>query len=265
MQPLTDMAMQSIGSSGEFGSSPLLVTGVPERSRASSCWRESITGIIRKSWSSRQRSQRTRQAEAGLGIHGAPHYFYAMRTERAFGVAVFFFRETQSTEWPEGIDGATPFDSGGLWHGKVRTSPPADHPGIREIFRTLREPLASWTPAFDEYIAANYRSVNEYIEGARPSTGTAPIIPGPPNSSRAWTWEVRIPNARMSSGAELLHGFLSEDDRQTYLNWLWDESNLDDSICDEIEDWMRDQDNMTYASPGLPASTIAEHTLLGVA
>ena len=75
-------------------------------------------------------------------------------------------------------------------------------------------------------------------------------------------WEVRIPNAWMNVGVELLHGFLSEDDRQLYLNWLWDDSGLDDSICDEIEDWMRD--NMTYASPGLPASTIAERTLLGI-
>ena len=120
--------MHPVGPSGEFGSGPLLVTGIPERSRASSCWRESMTGIIRRSWASRQRSPRTRQAEAGLGITGAPHYFYAMRTERAFGVAVFFFRETQSSEWREDLDGATPFDSGGLWHGKVRTSPPARPP-----------------------------------------------------------------------------------------------------------------------------------------
>ena len=262
MHAHADMAMQSIGSSGEFGGTPTLVTGVPERSRQSSCWRESMTGIIRKSWSSSQRSPSTKNAEAELGIQGTPHYFYAMRTERAFGVVVFFFRETRSTEWPKGIDGATPFDSGGLWHGHVRTSPPADCAGIREIFLTHREPLASWTPTFHEYVAANYRSMKEYIQGAPPSTGTDPIIPGPPNSSRAWMWEVRIPNAWMNVGVELLHGFLSEDDRQMYLNWLWDDSGLDDSICDEIEDWMRD--NMTYASPGLPASTIAERTLLGI-
>ena len=261
MQPLADIAMQSVGSSGEFGNSPVLVTGVPERSRERAGWRESMTGIIRGNWSRRKRSARTEAAEAGFGILGTPHYFYAMRTERAFGVAVFFFRETRGTEWPEGIDGATPFDSGGLWHGKVRTSPPADRAGIREIFRIHREPLASWTPAFYEYVAANHSSISEYIEGAPPSTGTDPIVPGLPNSSRAWTWEVRIPNSWMNVGVELLHGFLSEDDRQMYLNWLWDDSGLDDGICDEIEEWMLD--NMTYAPGSLPASTVAERTLLG--
>ena len=240
----------------------MLVTGIPERFRENACWCESMTNIIRKQWSPRRRSPRTRQAEDGFGIRGTPHYFYAMRTERAFGVAVFFFRETRSAGWPEGIDGATPFDSGGLWHGKVRTSPSVDYPGIEGVFQAHQKPLTSWMPAFHEYIATNYRSMNEYIRGVRPSTGTEPIIPGPPNSSRVWTWEVRVPSASMKDGVELLRGFLSEDDRHRYLNWLWDDSDLDDSICDGIERWVRD--NMMFAPLGLSASAVAESRLLGM-
>ena len=243
-------------------STPVLVTGIREWSRESACWCESMTNIIRKDWSPRWRSPRTRQAEDGLGIRGTPHYFYAMRTEREFGFAVFLFRETRSAKWPEGTDGATPFDSGGLWHGQVRTSHAVGLPEIQGIFQSRQKPLTSWTPAFHEYIATNYRSMDEYIKGDHPSTGTEPIIPGPPNTSRAWTWEVRIPGALMNEGVELLRGFLSEDDRQIYLDWLWDDSALDDSICDGIELWM--QDNMTFTPLPRHPSTVAEHALLKV-
>ena len=42
--------------------------------------------------------------------------------------------------------------------------------------------------------------------GNPPGTGAIPIIPGPPNSSRAWTWEVRIPRDLTNRHVELLGG-----------------------------------------------------------
>ena len=173
-------------------------------------WRESLTSIIRRQWSSRRPSTRTQQTKAGLGIEGTPRYFYAMRTEHAFRLAVFLIRETRGPGWPEGVHGATPFDSGGLWHGKLRTEPSAGSLEWKEIFHVHERPLSSWSRALEEYIAANYNSMEEYVEGRPPSVGSSPIIPGPPNTSPAWTWEVRMPIALMTDGVELLRGYLSE-------------------------------------------------------
>lgn len=254
--------MRAFESYGKTDTSPLLVVGLPEGTRSSMDWRESLTRIIRRQWSSRQPSQRTQQAEAGLGIEGTPCYFYAMRTERAFGFAVFFFCEIRSYGWPESSRGATPFDSGGFWHGKVHTVPSTASVERKEIFRIHEKPLPSWRQAFKKYITANYNSIEEYVEGLPPSMGSSPILPGPPNTSRAWTWEVRIPSVLMDGGVELLRGFLPEEDRAKYLDWLWADSSHDDGICRSIQRWM--QDNMTFAPLGVVASMVAERELLGV-
>ena len=66
----------------------------------------------------------------------------------------------------------------------------------------------------------------------------------------------------MDGGVELLRGFLSEEDRAKYLDWLWTDSNHDDGICRSIERWM--QDNVTFVPLGVVASMVAERELLGV-
>lgn len=256
------MSTRAIESNSTERSYPLLATGLPEGTRSIMGWRESLTRIIRRQWSSRRPSRRTQLAEAGLGIQGKPCYFYAMRTERAFGLAVFFFRETRDPGWPEGAHGATPFDSGGFWHDKIHTLPPDTAREKKEIFLVHDQPLPFWGQAFQEYIAANYNSMEEYVEGRPPIVGSRPIIPGPPNTSRAWTWEVRVPSILMAGRVELLRGFLSEEDRAKYRDWLWTDSDLDDGVCRWIEQWM--QDHMTFGPPGMPASMAAERELLGV-
>ena len=256
------MSIPAIESDGTVESSPLLVIGLSGENRSSMDWRESLTSIIRREWSSRRPSTRTQQAEAGLGIEGTPCYFYAMRTEHAFGLAVFLFREIQDTGWPEGVRGATPFDSGGFWHDKVHSEPQAEPHEKKALFLVHDRPLSCWSQAFKEYIDANYNFVDEYVEGLPPSVGTDPIIPGPPNTSRAWTWEVRVPSVLMTDGVELLRGFLSEEDVASYRDWLWTESDLDDGVCRSIEWWM--QDNMNFAPPDEYPSTVAKRELLGV-
>ena len=239
-----------------------LVTGVPQRARESMHWRVLMTDVILKRWSSWSPSRGTKQAEDGLGVEGTPRYFYAMRTERAFGIVVFFFREVYNVEWPKDAYGATPFDSGGLWHDKIRREPSSDSISAIMIFRNHQKPLMSWQQAFKEYIALNYGSMREYVKGDPPRAGASPIISGPPNSSRAWTWEVRIPRDLTNRHVELLGGFLSEEDRNTYLDWLWNESNLDDGLCRSVDLWMRNK--MKFAPLGVLPLKLAEKELLGV-
>ena len=239
-----------------------LVTGMPQRARENMHWRELMTDVILKKWSSWNPSRGTKQAEDGLGIEGTPRYFYAMRTDRAFGIVVFFFREVHNVAWPADAYGATPFDSGGLWHDKICTDPPSGSVSTNTIFREHQKSLMSWKQAFKKYIASNYDSMKEYIMGNPPGIGSSPIIPGSPNSSRAWTWEVRIPRELTNRHVELLGGFLSDEDRSTYLDWLWYDSNLDDVLCRSINLWM--QDKMQFAPPGILPSKVAEQELLGV-
>ena len=238
-----------------------LVTGVPQGARENMHWCELMTDVILKKWSSWNPSRGTQQAEDGLGIEGTPRYFYAVRTERAFGLVVFFFREVYNVAWPGDAYGATPFDSGGLWHGKICTDPPSDATSRNTIFRDHQEPLISWRQAFKEYIASNYGSMKEYIMGNPPGTGSSPIIPGRPNFPRAWTWEVRTPRDLTNRHVELLGGFLSEQDRSTYLDWLWRDSYLDTPICKSIDLWMRDK--MKFTPLRFSPSKVAEQELLG--
>ena len=240
---------------------PVLVTGLPEpKAKKRLSWRESMTNIICREWFPRKPSTETEQAETSLGITGEPRYFYAMRTEHAFGFAVFFFREVFNFAWPQNTKGATPFDSGGLWHGRIATQPPASSTQRIRIFQRCQTSLPSWAQVFRRHVSTNYSSVEEYIRGDPPSTGTAPIIVGSPNKSRAWTWEVRVPGELMNEGVDLYRGFLSKEDQNKYRDWLWTDSELDDSTCRSIESWM--QENMTVAPLGISTSKMAESALL---
>ena len=239
---------------------PVLVTGLPEPTSTHLYWCEAITRIIRRHWSPRHPTTKTMQAEKGLGIEGEPRYFYAMRTEPAFGFAVFFFRQVLHSPWPADTHGATPFDTGGLWHGGIVTQPPAGPKEKRRIFRQHQVSLPRWIYAFNQYISTNYHTINDYIEGHVPLTGIPRIISHRPNTSRAWTWEVRVPTEWMNEGVDLAEGFLPEQEQPKYLDWLWSDSGLDDTTCRSIQLWM--QENMTVAPLGVSASRIAETALL---
>ena len=71
-------------------------------------------------------SPHTLDAERGLGIRDKPYYFYVLRTEDAYGFVVFVVSEAEGAAWPRDARGATPFDSGGWWAGKIQTDPPLD-------------------------------------------------------------------------------------------------------------------------------------------
>lgn len=230
------------------GARPILVFGISSMPLHERDWRESLTYVVSNGWSSRTSFARTSEAESGLGITGQPHYFYAMRTEQAFGFAVFFFRESSSIGWPNDAKGATPFDSGGLWHNKIKTETPLDSDQKRCIFDKHEWPLLSWTPAFNDYIADNYDCMIDYMNGKPPRQPTEPIILGRPNSARAWTWEVRVVSGLLSSNMDLTHGFLSTEDYEKYLDWLWHESAVDDTERQSIQRWM--QDNITRTNVG---------------
>ena len=104
-----------------------------------------VTEVIRQKWFDVPSSTSTRNTEIRLGIVGEPLYCFAMRSERAFGAVVFALRlkaQRDSTAY-----GATPFDSGGMWVGRVQTAPELTSEARRRLFRENDIPLAAFPHA----------------------------------------------------------------------------------------------------------------------
>ena len=224
----------------------LLIRGLRRRPiQGSEDWRELMTSAVRGEWPAPEASQQTLQAEHGLGISGRPYYFYVLRAEENFGLVVFVLREVEEAVWPANAKGATPFDSGGLWSGRVATHPELDMSGRRVFFQDQDVPLVDWRAAFEDYIRTHYGTVSDYLEGNVPGPGTASqdpgitIIRGSPNDKRAWTWEVRIPYDLVSDRLELQAVCMTEIDRKTYVDWLG-RSSLRDTERRQMHRWVQD-------------------------
>ena len=179
-------------------------------------WFERLTSAIKGSWPVPTASVRTQSAERGLGISGKPYYFYALRADRRFGFVVFLLSEIEGVDWPPDARGATSFDSGGMWFGKIAIDPPLDQNGRRGLFMSHDVTLAAWRSEFETYIGRCYGAVADYVRGSAPA-GTQPqnlghaIVVDEPNEPLAWTWEVRVPHQLAPHRLELQAVCLSEE------------------------------------------------------
>ncbi len=217
----------------------LLVRGLRNRSRSDSPrWETLVTDIILSKWPTPQRTPATVRAEAGLGIVDTPYYFYAMRTHRDYGLVVFVLKQVDDIHETPPRRGATPFDTGGLWHGTVKTSPELDSAGRGALFREADTPLHLWPAAFSRYLRDNYSRVVDYISGTPPLHPIDPILGRPSNESRAWTWEVRYSPTLAAQHLKVATAFMREDERDVYLDWLWTASQLDDGLARSAQSWI---------------------------
>ena len=206
-------------------------------------WIELVTRAIQEDWPAPASSQSTLKAERGLGILGKPYYFYVLWAESIFGFVVLVFSETEGVVWPHGARGATPFDSGGWWCGKVHTQPSVDKSARKAAFRTLDVPLRDWQGTFEQYVHTKYGTVDDYLKGHAPS-GDHPmetdlaIIKGEPNEARAWMWEVRIPYELIAGRLTLKKIFMTYDSRRGYLDSLPRNPLVSDSESAHIYNWI---------------------------
>ena len=167
---------------------------------------------------------------------------------------MFVLGETKGVDWPSDAKGASPFDSGGLWFGRIDTTPPLDQVGRRGLFNAQEVPLAAWRAAFETDIATRYSAIADYVRGhvgsadIQPKESEPAIVIGRPNGPRAWTWEVRVPHALIHRNLELRAVCLSEERQRFYLGWLWKDSPLAIGESRRIEKWL--QDNAIVPSPG---------------
>lgn len=156
-----------------------------------------------------------------------------------YGYVVFSWR-AKIDEWrpPEG--GLCPFDSGGLWHGHLRTHPTlVDEVAKREFFGRHDQSLCEWSKVFGEYLLTNYSHVSDYINGVRPHVGIPEIL-NAPNSAQAWTWEARVCRDSFRAGrVELQSLYWHRAQWDHFLNWVEIESKYDDSTQERIVEWVQ--------------------------
>ena len=206
-------------------------------------WPELMTSAIRGEWPVPKASERTLETERWLGIGGKPYYFYVLRAEGSFGLVVFVLSEIEEVDWPLDAKGATPFDSGGFWSGKIATRPELDKAGRCAFFQDHDVPLVDWRAAFEEYIGTHYGTVSDYLNGSAPGLGNRPtglgvtIIRGQPNAAQAWTWEVRVPYDLAAGRLELQAAYMTETRLGVYLDWLW-RSSLTERESSRIHRWV---------------------------
>ncbi len=192
-------------------------------------WRP-ISEMLLAHWPEPTPADGTKKAEAGLGILDRPCYFYVMRAHRAFGWAVFLFDELAITGSmaPDAM-GATPFDSGGLWLGRI--DPIRGPAEAHRLFSKEQVPLRCWRSKFEDYMNANYVDPKDYVRGDPPVHGVDAITKrSPPNESRAWTWEVRYVSRLASTWLRLERAYMHQDDYEEYFNWLASSDYEDEDV-----------------------------------
>ena len=205
-----------------------------------------VTRAIQGKWSLPTPSRWTRDAENGLGIHNKPYYFYALRAEEPYGLAVFILREVEDLDWPECARGATPFDSG-VWFDWLRKidSPP-DQTETQEAFQRLDVPLSKWQVAFEQYILLNCGTVGNYIKGCVPGTENQPRGIESTSTARACAWEVRVPHDLIAGRLALSKVYMTESSLVDYKDWLvWQQTacrlrrqSLDNGSYRRIQEWI---------------------------
>lgn len=223
-------------------------------------WRVLMTRIICGEWPPAcGRRCSTVEAEAGLGIDGGPCYFYVMRADEQYGLVIFLLTEADDAEWPADVYGATPFDSGGWWRGKIETIPCLDRTTRCDRFKAVDVPLQKWQSAFN-YHVANNTTMLSYVTGTPPAEHAPAvaeiILATAQNSAKAWTWEVRIPPSLIADRVQLHSAYMASEDRDEYIDWVEDNVPLDERP--RIRQWVDDSIHPVPASAGAGGSEVAK-------
>lgn len=204
------------------GQVPSWVFGLRPRLEISR-WQEVVAAIILGTVEAVSQGAKTQLAEAALGI--APSwYWYISRTAESFGRTVFFWK-AQEDGWGEAERGVCPFDTGGLWHRYIATSPrDLDESARTALFAKYDRCLPGWVPTFHGYIQDNYEGLADYILGERPRQAIPEILmDGSSNDSRAWTWEARVRRDLVTSHVRLSQMYCTSEDHSAFLDWVGDE------------------------------------------
>ena len=134
-------------------------------------------------------SPRTLAAENMLGF-GRCLYLYAGRASPEFGDVSFAF-EPGCESGHKGA--ATPFDSGGLAAGHIKSKlPNSAAPVLKKFVEDSSTDLNHWRNAFSQFLAAYFTDVTAYWTARPCRHDPEGIFENPENGWRAWTFEIRF-------------------------------------------------------------------------
>jgi hypothetical protein len=131
----------------------------------------------------------TQEAEVGLGIDPAS-YWYVGRVEPDYSPVATLSMATPAGR--TGVSRVCPFDTGGLWHGKIKTVSNLSEVQRRELFERNIHRVEQYHKPMMAWLGGAYPTGKEaYCRDGTPANHTVPEIVIEPNP-RSWTWEMSV-------------------------------------------------------------------------
>jgi hypothetical protein len=197
-------------------------------------WTRRVESILTGTFTGEPARGQTAEAETGLAIPPST-YWYVCRTDDRYGYIVFLWREDPDLPL-QAADGAVlPFDSGGIWHGRIAMDAPLSLEERQQFVQTHSKPADQWNVGLSEWLSANYADAADYVNGKPPATGVAGIVYDVTrNEAAAWTWEARIDKERYRNQVVLHHVFWRGDDRTAFEDWLMTARHIDERQAEEL-------------------------------
>jgi hypothetical protein len=203
---------------------------------AEDVWQRLVQSTLLLTFIDQPPSMNTAATESALGFEPCA-YWYLCRSEARFGSVVFLWR-TSTGEPLRVADGAVaPFDTGGIWHGHIRTNPALEEAKRKAFVASYSRPADEWVDALSTWIETNYSGAADYVAGRPPKTGLPGIVYDTSNEASAWTWEARLEKALWHRQVMIGHVFWSAGDRSRFEDWL-ETSDVDERVAEELIDFL---------------------------
>lgn len=204
---------------------PALIQGMRPRKAGRYPWQYVVLSRLRRDFNLLQPSPATVASERSLGYPPSA-YWFVLRSEEAFGRIGIVWR-INLPAWPPSRSSdeasAAPFDTGGLAHDHMAVAPPFQDNVEKQTFLRSEEIILDAFPRrFNDWLHAGYPgSSTDYVNGIPPTDHVARIVlDATQNSSRAWTWELRIAVAHATDTAiEPLEIYWTESDYEEFEAW----------------------------------------------
>jgi hypothetical protein len=189
-----------------FETQPPLVQGLRPARTQSYPWQQIMLNRLNWEFGVLHPSASTQSAEIGLGYPPSA-YWSILRSDAAFAQMATIW-QVSLDEWPSGQpangSSVTPFDTGGLWHDYLKADPGfRDRADKRDFARNHGYRVVGAASLFSQWLAGGYpSSPRGYVDGDVPMKHIPRVIlDSAQNTSRAWTWEMRVASEHVSRSA----------------------------------------------------------------
>jgi len=201
-------------------------------------WQPLLRDRLRAHFQDHVRTANTEAAEIGLGMPPSS-YWFVLSGNPAFG-RILIMSQPNPTVLRGCDGGATPFDTGGLWHNHIVAVPPFTTPAGKVAY--FNSTSASHEDADDEakdWILQHYSNSVDYVYGSPPDSLDRIDTTSGVNDSRAWTWEVRLNSLDYDHHpVPPVIVVLTPEDSRHFSVWLQDDDQvLSDNDYNEMVDW----------------------------